>query len=316
MSSPTPSNGERETVSRNYGTQHRGKTVTLITLGLCTLMTSAGIPIPADEGSSIALFPRIYTLFGDPQDIAADRSTFSGQLERVSSVLDTAGPGSLILMDEPIVGTEPNGGSALAIAVMEFLADRGAKGAVTTHYDRLKTLSLEDTRFENASVGFHAEDFRPNFILTHGVSGSSSPITIAKQLGLKDSVIERARKLAGEGSEELQQVIQRLEDQRRQLKDAEAQAQRKEEQLNALRLKLIARGKEEARKTQEATLKVIADAEERAKGAIRALQEASDPAKSNVYNVEFRVRVSGLRALWSVTPLPHPNQQHPPLRPP
>ncbi|TNF33488.1 MAG: endonuclease MutS2, partial [Deltaproteobacteria bacterium] len=190
-----------------------GKTVTLNTLGLFALMMRAGIPIPASADSVLPVFDGVFALIGDAQDIERDLSTFSGHLLAIQRVLDVAHPGALVLLDEIIVGTEPTQGAALAIAVLEALADRGARGLVTTHYERLKTLAFEDARFGNASVGIDTRTLAPNFVLTSGTPGSSSPFEIAARLGMTDAVLARARAIAG-GDEGIAEAVRRLSEAR------------------------------------------------------------------------------------------------------
>jgi DNA mismatch repair protein MutS2 len=186
-----------------------GKTVTLSTVGTFVLMLSAGCPIPAGEDSVIAPFDSLATLIGDSQDIQRDLSTFSGHLLAIHAILDAAQPGALVLLDEIIIGTEPTQGAALAIAVLESLASRGARGFVTTHYERLKTLPFEDPRFANASVGIDPVTQAPNFVLTSGRPGSSNPFDVALRLGFPAHLVQRAREVAG-GHSSLSEALERL----------------------------------------------------------------------------------------------------------
>jgi len=255
-----------------------GKTVTLSTLGLCTLMTQAGMPIPALPGSEVAVFPRMFTLFGDAQDLERDLSTFSGHLEGIVALLREAGPGALALIDEPIVGTEPNAGAAMAIAVLEHLAERGVRGAVSTHYDRLKTLSLEDSRFQNASVGMDPVTLQPNWELTIGTSGRSSPLEMAARLGMPAALVERAQEILGGGHGDLQRVLEALEDERSALEarkeESAAEAQKHRNRLAELELE----GVRMAKASQAEALAEISQARKEIADAIRALQRAGDPA--------------------------------------
>lgn len=286
-----------------------GKTVTLMTFGLLALMAEMGIPVPVDAGSSIALFPRLFTLFGDPQDLYSDQSTFSGQLVRVNAVLDQAGPGAFVLMDEPIVGTEPAGGAALAIALLEYMADRGVRGAVTTHYDRLKTLSLNDERFQNASVGLDPTTLKPNFHLTQGVAGSSSPIAIAEQLGMRPAVIQRARKLSGESPESLQSAIGKLDEQRASLAQAEADLRDEKKRLETVKENLITRGAEEARRTQEEVLSSLAEAQNLAKAAIRSFQDGADARQIQRYQKRLKEAEVKVEKSTPKAPSPAPKKK-------
>lgn len=263
-----------------------GKTVTLSTVGLCTLMAQAGLHVPGSPDSKIAIFPRIFSIFGDPQSIDHDLSTFSGHLQLVSSVLREAGPGALVLMDEIIVGTEPSGGAALAISVLETFADRGVRGIVTTHYDRLKTLSLTDSRFQNASVGLDRDHMRPNFRLTIGIAGSSNPIDMARQLGINPAIVNRAEELLGSRDKDIQMILDRLEEERHNLVKEQRRAaatrnelQNKINELEATKLQLRQDGEKIARGYQKDTLAEIARIREESQAILNRLKSASTPGE-------------------------------------
>jgi DNA mismatch repair protein MutS2 len=200
-----------------------GKTVTLITVGLMVLMAHAAIPLPADASSRVVLFEALHAIIGDAQDIHRDLSTFSGHLQALGSVLADADGRTLVLLDELIVGTEPERGAALAIAVLEALASRGARGFVTTHYERLKLLAYEDTRFANASVGMDAKSHSPTYRLAVGEPGASSPFEIAERLGFDGDILKRARAIAV-GDAGLAEAIERLQAARAAADDEAAQA--------------------------------------------------------------------------------------------
>ncbi|MFO0748979.1 MAG: Smr/MutS family protein [Myxococcota bacterium] len=214
-----------------------GKTVTLSTVGTCVLMVAAGIPIPASPESVLTPFRSLYALIGDAQDIERDLSTFSGHLLAIQVVLDAAEPGTLVLLDEIIIGTEPTQGAALAIAVLESLASRGARGLVTTHYERLKTLPYEDARFSNASVGLDPDTMAPSFVLTTGRPGSSSPFDIALRLGFSPRLVERARHIAG-GHSGLAEALERLQQAEEEAHRAELAARAAEQKLEAEKVRL------------------------------------------------------------------------------
>lgn len=201
-----------------------GKTVTLNTVALAATMTHAGIPVLAAPDSRVPLFTALHAVIGDAQDIQSDLSTFSGHLRGLQRVLDSAAPGTLVLLDEIAVGTEPERGAALAIAVLEALADRGARGFVTTHYPRLKALPLEDDRFANASVGVDPRTLEPTFELAMGAAGASSPFETAARLGFDADVLVRARAISvGHGG--LAEAIAKLEEARGRAEAAEAEAE-------------------------------------------------------------------------------------------
>lgn len=249
-----------------------GKTVTLITVGLMVLMAHAAIPLPADASSRVVLFDALYAIVGDAQDIHRDLSTFSGHLEALSGVLADADHRTLVLLDELIVGTEPERGAALAIAVLEALAARGARGFVTTHYERLKLLAYEDPRFANASVGMDAQSHSPTYRLAVGEPGASSPFEIAERLGFDADILKRARAIAV-GDAGLAEAIERLEA-ARGVADDEARAARAAAEGARVEAERLAR--ERKRLEREAAAEVAAlrrEARDEVRAALELIRE-------------------------------------------
>ncbi|MGC1309993.1 MAG: endonuclease MutS2 [Phormidesmis sp.] len=217
-----------------------GKTVTLKTLGLSALMAKVGMFIPAREPVELPWFDSVLADIGDEQSIEQSLSTFSGHVKRIGRILDAleeersqkGGDGSqkaedgsansLVLLDEVGAGTDPSEGSALAIALLKHLADNTRLTVATTHYGELKALKYEDDRFENASVEFDDVKLAPTYRLLWGIPGRSNALSIARRLGLRESVLAQAKKQMGGANEEVNQVIEGLEKQRqRQEKRAE-----------------------------------------------------------------------------------------------
>jgi DNA mismatch repair protein MutS2 len=194
-----------------------GKTVVLKTLGLIQLMAKAGLLIPADPESQIYLFEQVHVELGDAQSLRANLSTFSGHLLGLKPVLQSATSRDLVLMDELAVGTEPQTGAAIAQAVLESLADRGAKTVVTTHFDGLKLIATNDARFRNASMEFSGASLRPTYRLILDVPGQSFGLELAAQIGIDDKIISRARQLRGTQAEHLDQAIRELQNYKSQL---------------------------------------------------------------------------------------------------
>lgn len=191
-----------------------GKTVLLKTLGMCALMTQAGLPIPVAEGSRMPFFGAIYTDIGDEQSIERDLSTFSGHLVNITSFLNECDTESLVMLDELFAGTDPQQGAALAVGLLEELARRRSRTFITTHLEDLKTLALQKDVFANASMGFDVQLMQPTFEMTLGVPGSSFALRIADRLGFPSSIVERARQvLDGEGTLRVDEVLTQLEDQ-------------------------------------------------------------------------------------------------------
>ncbi|MGF1676517.1 MAG: endonuclease MutS2 [Rivularia sp. (in: cyanobacteria)] len=227
-----------------------GKTVTLKTLGLATLMAKIGLFIPAREPVELPWFDQILADIGDEQSLEQSLSTFSGHIRRISRILNAIStaeaeeektnsppltippsphplvpPSSLILLDEVGAGTDPVEGSALAIALLRYLADNSMLTIATTHFGELKALKYQDERFENASVEFNEATLSPTYRLLWGIPGRSNALAIASRLGLKAEVIEKAKDEMGGATDEVNQVIAGLEAQRRRQEEKAAQAQ-------------------------------------------------------------------------------------------
>ncbi|MEZ4473919.1 MAG: Smr/MutS family protein [bacterium] len=183
----------------------------LKTAGLCALMALAGLHIPADEGSSLPHVPGVFTDIGDEQSLEESKSTFSGHIASLKAILAAIQPGSLVLLDEIVIGTDPVQGAALAQAILERLADLRTFVVVTTHYESLKALPLEDARFRNGAVGFDADKRVPTYHLELDVPGSSSALITARRLGLDPVIVDRAVALTGPEQRRLESLIQRLE---------------------------------------------------------------------------------------------------------
>lgn len=193
-----------------------GKTVTLKTLGLAVLMAKVGLFIPASEPVELPWFDNVLADIGDEQSIEQSLSTFSGHIRRISRILNVATENSLVLLDEVGAGTDPSEGSALAIALLEYLASNIGLSIATTHFGELKALKYQDERFENASVEFDDISLSPTYRLLWGIPGRSNALTIAKRLGLKEDIVETAQNRVGASSgEEINTVIAGLEQSRR-----------------------------------------------------------------------------------------------------
>jgi DNA mismatch repair protein MutS2 len=199
-----------------------GKTVALKTVGLAALMVRCGHHLSAETGSAMGWFPGVVTDIGDAQSLEHDLSTFSGHMINLRELLATAGPGSLVLIDEIAVGTDPEQGAALAQAVLEALAARGVTSLVTTHYERLKALGATDPRFANASVGFDLARLEPTFKLHLGAPGSSGALTVARRMGIGAEVVDRARDLMGPQVAKVEDLLASVADQRRRIEEERA----------------------------------------------------------------------------------------------
>ncbi|HWM86933.1 MAG TPA: Smr/MutS family protein [Kofleriaceae bacterium] len=194
-----------------------GKTVSLKTTGLAVLMARAGLHVAAGPASSLPWIERVESDIGDPQSLEKDLSTFSGHLVRLAGMLRSAGPRTLVLLDELCVGTEPEQGAALAQAVLEALVGRGAQVMVATHYERLKALAATDPRFANASVGFDLDAMLPTFQLHLGVPGTSGALALARRLELDGELVARAETLLGARRADIEELLVALADERERL---------------------------------------------------------------------------------------------------
>src|SRR5213082_3295477 len=202
-----------------------GKTVTITSVGLFALMARAGLPLPAAAGSRMPFYRTVYTAIGDEGDLSRDLSTFTAHLSALKWILESAGPSTLVLIDEIAADTDPREGAAIAIAALEKLVSAGAQVLITTHLEELKALALSDDRFASASVGFDVDKLAPTYRLHLGEVGRSSAIEIAARVGLPADVCARARELLGGESSALAGALERLDAERARLAEARAEAE-------------------------------------------------------------------------------------------
>ncbi|HOP46072.1 MAG TPA: Smr/MutS family protein [Desulfobacteraceae bacterium] len=192
------------------GPNRGGKTVALKTLGLISLMVQSGIHIPAEEGSRLPVFSKIMADIGDDQDIESGLSTFSAHLEHLNYIIQNADQRSLIIIDEPGIGTDPDEGVALAMAILDFLSRKGSLVAVSTHFNRLKNYGLLNQKTVNAAVEFDGKNNRPTFKIQYGSPGVSHALEIAEEIGIHPGIIERATTYLDKDEIHLNQLIDKM----------------------------------------------------------------------------------------------------------
>lgn len=231
-----------------------GKTAALKCLGLSVMMAQAGLHLPAGAGSRLPVFSRLFAVVGDEQSVAENLSTFSAFVQQVRSILDGAGTGSLVLLDELGAGTDPEEGAALAQAILEELDARGALVMATTHLEPLKAFAATHPGARNASVEFDSERLTPTFRLLYGRPGQSYALTIGARLGLPGAVIERAQSYRSTGAQHLHALLARLDAEARQSAEQAAAIERERTQAASLLAKAeeeLARARARARETLE-----------------------------------------------------------------
>ncbi|MBQ2835567.1 MAG: endonuclease MutS2 [Clostridia bacterium] len=278
-----------------------GKTVTLKTIGLLTVMACSGLNIPADEPSSIYVFDNVFADIGDEQSISESLSTFSSHMSNIVGITRSASTDSLILVDELGSGTDPLEGAHLAISILQHFTELGTITVATSHYQELKKYALVTPGFKNASVEFDIENLRPTYRLLVGIPGKSNAFAISRKLGLAETIIERASSMIDKETVNLEDLLKSIYDKKSQIEDEKArtaivlqEAEELKKNLKHQNTDVLNKEKELIANAKQEAKQILLDAKETANSLIKDIGNSTSASQANKLRNKLNEEISSI----------------------